>query len=83
MVAAKKIRCVVMVAEPGQDRIRTVVNQRLRPSDLLPWADPHIRSLVTQLQEEVRAEVATRQPAGIDAARLGWAAYDELAAGAA
>ncbi len=31
---------------------------RFRPSDLLPWADPHIRSLVEQLQAEVRQETA-------------------------
>lgn len=34
---------------------------RFRPSDLLPWADPHIRSLVEQLQEEVRQESANNR----------------------
>ncbi|MEO1495880.1 MAG: hypothetical protein AAFV43_01895 [Planctomycetota bacterium] len=34
----------------------TRLERRFRPSDLLPWADPHIRSLVEQLQDEVRQE---------------------------
>lgn len=34
---------------------------RFRPSDLLPWADPHIRSLVEQLQAEVREETASKR----------------------
>ena len=38
-----------------------VTQPRFRPSDLLPWADPHIRSLVEQLQEEVREEASQRQ----------------------
>ncbi|WP_146584617.1 hypothetical protein [Posidoniimonas polymericola] len=29
---------------------------RFRPSDLVPWADPYIASLVRKLQREVREE---------------------------
>lgn len=56
MVTASKIRCVVVVAPADAVDMPTRTNPRFRPSDLLPWADPHIRSLVEQLQDEVRQE---------------------------
>ncbi|MEN0109593.1 MAG: hypothetical protein AAF805_02605 [Planctomycetota bacterium] len=59
MVTTQKIRCVVVVASPENDRMPQPSQPRFRPSDLLPWADPHIRSLVEQLQAEVREEAAT------------------------
>ncbi len=69
MVTTKEIRCVVVVATPENEDMNnrlpahyrlptteTKTKPRFRPSDLVPWADPHIRSLVEQLQEEVRSE---------------------------
>ncbi len=61
MVAVRKIRCVVVVAPAEVDGMIThdtpeASRPRFRPSDLLPWSDPYIRSLVEQLQDEVRAE---------------------------
>lgn len=63
MVTARKIRCVVVLAEPETTRMPNRTQPRFRPSDLLPWADPHIRSLVEQLQQEVREEEALRRNA--------------------
>lgn len=68
MVSARKIRCVVVVAGSENDGMPSPPQPRFRPSDLLPWADPHIRSLVEQLQQEVREEqialrAAAAQPA--------------------
>jgi hypothetical protein len=39
---------------------RLARSSRFRPSDLLPWSDPYIASLVRKLQQEVRDE---QQPA--------------------
>lgn len=39
---------------------RLASSSRFRPSDLLPWSDPYIASLVRKLQQEVREE---QQPA--------------------
>lgn len=33
-------------------------DRRARPSDMLPWADPYIASLIDRLQDEVRNERA-------------------------
>lgn len=63
MVTARKIRCVVVLAESDTLRMQSPSQPRFRPSDLLPWADPHIRSLVEQLQREVREEEAERRAA--------------------
>lgn len=67
MVTASKIRCVVVVAPAETEGMPTRAEARFRPSDLLPWADPHIRSLVEQLQDEVRQEQAAG--ASIDLSR--------------
>ena len=61
MVSAPKIRCVVMLAPSENDVMTSRYTPRFRPSDLLPWADPHIRSLVEQLQDEVREEEEARR----------------------
>ena len=61
MVAARKIRCVIVLADAETLRMPQRTQPRFRPSDLLPWADPHIRSLVEQLQQEVREEEAQRR----------------------
>lgn len=63
MVAVRKIRCVVVVVPAEVDGMihhdtPEASQPRFRPSDLLPWSDPYIRSLVEQLQEEVRSEAA-------------------------
>lgn len=56
MVTTQEFRCVVVLAETENDGMPQRSQPRFRPSDLVPWADPHIRSLVEQLQNEVRAE---------------------------
>lgn len=61
MVIARKIRCVVVVAEAENDVMTQRHQPRFRPSDLLPWADPHIRSLIEGLQDEVREEESNRR----------------------
>ncbi len=61
MVAARKIRCVVVLADAETHGMPQRTQPRFRPSDLLPWADPHIRSLVEGLQQEVREEEAQRR----------------------
>lgn len=61
MVAARKIRCLVVLADAETLGMPQRTQPRFRPSDLLPWADPHIRSLVEQLQQEVREEEAQRR----------------------
>ena len=75
MVTAPKIRCVVVVAGSEELGMTSRHQPRFRPSDLLPWADPHIRSLVEQLQDEVRDE-ATARPAdethGLSELELDW-----------
>lgn len=63
MVTTRQIHCVVVLAEADAVGMSQKNQPRFRPSDLLPWADPHIRSLVEQLQEEVREEEATRRAA--------------------
>lgn len=60
MVAPRKsprVFCtIVRVAVAEDDRM--VIDNRLtrRPSDRLPWSDPILAQLVTQLQDEVRGE---------------------------
>ncbi|MEQ8847248.1 hypothetical protein [Botrimarina sp.] len=84
MVTARKIRCLVVVAETDSDgQVHYTQQPRFRPSDLLPWADPHIRSLVEQLQDEVRDEQAARRqtrPSSSDLER--WAELDDELLGA-
>jgi hypothetical protein len=58
MNAPRTIRTIVVTIE-GDDVDTPPTNQkvqqaRFRPSDLVPWSDPYIASLVRQLQEEVR-----------------------------
>ena len=55
VTTATKVRCIVVVA-PSPEAAAPRSEPRFRPSDLLPWADPHIRSLVEQLQDQVRQE---------------------------
>jgi len=50
----KKVFCTI-VRVPTTDN-KTMNRMSLRPSDLLPWADPYISRLVTKLQSEVRRE---------------------------
>ena len=60
MVAPRQIHCTVIAVPVAQDRL----SRRLapRPSDLVPWADPYIASLITRLQTEVRLERENRVP---------------------
>jgi hypothetical protein len=53
MYAPRQIRCVV-IEVPAEDR--SLGRSRIRPSQLLPWSDPYIASLVSKLQDEVRRE---------------------------
>ncbi|MGL4511968.1 MAG: hypothetical protein ACRCT8_02680 [Lacipirellulaceae bacterium] len=65
MVAARQIRCVVVEVPVEMEGMPRFTQPRFRPSDLLPWADPHIRSLVEQLQKEVREDNARRAAEGV------------------
>jgi hypothetical protein len=60
MVAARQIRCVMIETSAETVDMPRFTQPRFRPSDLLPWSDPYIRSLVEQLQQEVREENARR-----------------------
>ncbi len=56
----RTIRTVV-ISVPADDvdthpANRLASSSRFRPSDLLPWSDPYIASLVRKLQQEVREE---------------------------
>lgn len=60
MKSPRTIRTVV-IAVPADDvdahpASRVASSSRFRPSDLLPWSDPYIASLVKKLQQEVRDE---------------------------
>ena len=53
----KKVFCtVVRVPVTENTRMSTQPRFSSRPSDLIPWADPYIAQLVTNLQREVRRE---------------------------
>lgn len=80
MLTTPQIRCFVVTAGAETDRMAASnephrTQPRFRPSDLVPWADPHIRSLIEQLQEEVRDEKALRREA---AATDPWSAMDDV-----
>lgn len=60
MVAEKTIRCAVIAVPAETSRMHPTSPSRFRPSDLLPWADPYIASLVRKLQHEVREERQAR-----------------------
>jgi len=84
MVTDRKIRRVVVVADAEMQRMPTPTKPRFRPSDLLPWADPHIRSLVQQLQDEVREEATHRraaEPRLEDVTRERWEELEAALAG--
>jgi hypothetical protein len=56
MVAPRQIRCMVVEVDAEEGRMSGLSASRIRPSDLLPWADPYIAGLVRKMQEEVRQE---------------------------
>lgn len=58
MTADKNIRCTVVWDPNEEDRADSRV---ARPSDLLPWADPYIASLVRKLQREARHEATAER----------------------
>lgn len=74
MVADQIIRCAVVCVPADSSRMDVSDQSRFRPSDLVPWADPYIASLVHKLQREVREEAdARRKEATLDAAEdWGW-----------
>lgn len=51
-----QIRCTVLAVSVETEGMPSKTQPRFRPSDLLPWADPYIASLVHKLQNEVRQE---------------------------
>jgi hypothetical protein len=58
MNAPRTIRTIVVTIDADDlDTPPTnhgIQQARFRPSDLVPWSDPYIASLVRQLQDEVR-----------------------------
>ncbi len=56
MTSQTKIRCTVVSMPTETVGMSNATQPRFRPSDLLPWADPYIASLVHKLQNEVREE---------------------------
>lgn len=58
MIAAKsrEVRCQVVVLPAEFDQMSHEEKRTTRPSELVPWADPYIASLVHKLQDEVREE---------------------------
>lgn len=56
MQNSSKIRCKVIAVPVGE--YSPEAKAESRPSDLVPWADPYIASLITKLQAEVRLERA-------------------------
>lgn len=67
MVAEKTIHCAVIALPAESTRMPQREPSRFRPSDLVPWADPYIASLVRGLQREVREEREERFLAEIEA----------------
>ena len=60
----KKVFCTVRRVPVADDSTMNTANRfSSRPSELLPWADPYIARLVTNLQNEVRNQ---RNPARSD-----------------
>lgn len=73
----KKVICTVVRVSVDGENVRQCLSNRLsgrfstsfssqprfstKPSDLLPWADPYISRLVTNLQSEVRLERELQQ----------------------
>ncbi|MEM9660288.1 MAG: hypothetical protein AAF961_18140 [Planctomycetota bacterium] len=53
----RRIFCQVLCIDKSSSS--DSANPSRRPSQLLPWADPYIAGLVTQLQAEVRRERST------------------------
>jgi hypothetical protein len=51
---------------------RLAGGSRFRPSDLLPWSDPYIASLVRKLQQEVREEQHPRSSRMTSEAEMPW-----------
>ncbi len=56
MANQTNIRCTVVSMSIDSESSHANSQPRFRPSDLLPWADPYIASLVHKLQNEVREE---------------------------
>ena len=56
MVAPRKIRCLLIEVPAEMAAMSPRTRARFRPSQLVPWADPYISSLVHKLQDEVRWE---------------------------
>ncbi len=50
----KKVFCTIVHVRAADNK--GMNRMPLRPSQLLPWADPYISRLVTKLQSEVRRE---------------------------
>jgi hypothetical protein len=71
MVADMTIHCAVVDTPAETTRMNNADRARFRPSDLVPWADPYIASLVHKLQREVReeqlAKAAVAAPSPLDA----------------
>ena len=57
----KKVFCTILEVPVADDStMKTTDRFSTRPSELLPWADPYIARLVTNLQNEVRSQRGQR-----------------------
>jgi len=66
MVTSQKTRRIICtVVELRQPTDSRTDLRDVRPSDMLPWADPYIARLVNRLQEEVRSERAVLGGSGV------------------
>lgn len=76
MVTEKTIHCAVVRVPAETSRMPRQDPSRFRPSDLVPWADPYIASLVRKLQREVREERQGTPQRAADQALNVWDPWD-------
>lgn len=60
----RRVLCTIVRVPAVLPNVRrdALLTPSRRPSELLPWADPYIASLVSQLQQEVRRDRFVRRP---------------------
>ncbi len=76
MVAELTNDCATVDMPAETTRMNNADRARFRPSDLVPWADPYIASLVHKLQREVRQEQTAQAVARATALVDSWEPLD-------